>query len=212
MYATVPVKPTVQSFRSLSTTFCGSLGSQLLSHVSGNYSFGNTEKWVKDNIVKQLLSSGNLVYKKVFLEDAGFARLTSNKADQFTDYNSVHRPFQNPLLETIIISLAFKGHLPLAATNPHHFDSIPLPIIMALTLLQIHHALDHHLTDDSSSYLEVWNSSSMRILGHVLWYRGSFEKGRKVAKIPLQGPQVIVYFTSSLSAEAIEAELVGQCA
>ncbi|KAF8590637.1 hypothetical protein K439DRAFT_1627617 [Ramaria rubella] len=40
--------------------------------------------------------------------------------------------------------------------------------------------------------------------------RELLEKGRKVVKIPLQGPQVVVHVTSSLSAGAIDAELAAQ--
>ncbi|KAF8581623.1 hypothetical protein K439DRAFT_1618916 [Ramaria rubella] len=58
--------------------------------------------------------------------------------------------FQHPLLKTVIIALAFKGCLPLAATNPCHFDPIPLPMIVFICTL-IHHVLDHHLTDDPSA-------------------------------------------------------------
>ncbi|KAF8573011.1 hypothetical protein K439DRAFT_1625363 [Ramaria rubella] len=204
----------------LGATFCTSLGSQLLSRIPSDYGFGNTEKLARDNIVKQLLTSGNLGYKRVFFDDAGFARLTSDKTTILCT-----GPFQHPLLETIIIALAFKGRLPLAATNPRHFDPIPLPMI-AFTCTLVNHTLDHHLSNDPSAHrdllgpdycpvfqsyldgLELFKRENPRSCAAVqkeLW-----EKGRKVAKIPLQGPQVVVHFTTGLSAEDIEAELAAQ--
>ncbi|KAF8575646.1 hypothetical protein K439DRAFT_1623441 [Ramaria rubella] len=182
-----------------------------------DYGFGDTKKLARDNIIKQLLTSGNLAYKRVFFDDAGFARLTSDKTTILCT-----GPFQHPLLETIIIALAFKGCLPLATTNPCHFDPIPLPMI-AFACTLIHHALDHHLSDDPSacrdlsgsnycpvfqSYLEGLelfkreNPGSCAAVQKELW-----EKGRKVAKITLQGPQVVFHFTTGLLAEDIEAEL-----
>ncbi|KAF8575338.1 hypothetical protein K439DRAFT_1623685 [Ramaria rubella] len=198
---------TKTALHSLGTTFCRSLGSQLLSHVPSNYGFGDTEKPARDNIVKQLLTSGNLA-------------LTSDKT------TILHTsPFQHPLLETVIIALAFKGCPPLAATNPCHFDSIPLSmIVFACTL--INHALDHHLSNDPSArcdlsgpnYCPVFQSylEGLELLKHenpgssAAVQRELWEKGRKVAKIPSQGPQVIVHFTTGLSAEEIEAELAAQ--
>ncbi|KAF8573459.1 hypothetical protein K439DRAFT_1625066 [Ramaria rubella] len=83
----------------------------VMSTIPSDYGFGDTKKWARDNIVKKLLTLGNLAYKRVFFDDAGFARLTSDKT------TILHTsPFQNPLLETVIIALAFKGCL--AATNP----------------------------------------------------------------------------------------------
>ncbi|KAF8584653.1 hypothetical protein K439DRAFT_1616542 [Ramaria rubella] len=137
------------ALHSLGTTFHGSLGSQLLSCIPSDYGFSDTKKLARDNIIKQLLTSGNLVYKKVFFHDAGFARLTSDKTTILCT-----GPFQHPLLENIIIALAFIGHPPLAVTNPHHFDPIPLPMIV-FTCTLIHHALDHDISNDPSTHCDL---------------------------------------------------------
>ena len=48
-------------------------------------------------------------------------------------------PFQHPLLETVIIDLAFKGRPMLAASYPRCFDPIPLRLIaFACTLVRGH--------------------------------------------------------------------------
>jgi hypothetical protein len=63
----------------LATTFRGSLGSQLISRVPSDYGFNTVDQSVKDSIVRELLMSGNLAYKKVFFDDGGAVKLASDK-------------------------------------------------------------------------------------------------------------------------------------